>query len=123
LFEGYSVTVDEVPRVDPMVTMDMRLGAVQADLAELCRKHAIQQFDLFGSILRDDFDSESDVDVLVTFKQGMTPSLFDRMKLERALSELFRRQVDLITMGAVTQSENALLRDEILSTRLTVYAE
>ena len=85
--------------------------------------HAIQQFDLFGSILRDDFDSESDVDVLVTFKQGMTPSLFDRMKLERALSELFRRQVDLITMGAVTQSENALLRDEILSTRLTVYAE
>ena len=109
--------------MDPLIGVDARLGEAQAALAVFCRTHAIQQCDLFGSVLREDFDSESDVDVLVTFKQGQTPSLFEHMRLEKALSELFRRQVDLITMGAVTHSENELLRDEILSTRRTIYAE
>lgn len=106
-----------------MTGVEARLGRVQAAVAAFCRTHSIEQCDLFGSVLREDFGAESDVDVLVTFRQGQTPSLFEHMRLEKALSEIFHRQVDLITMGAVTQTENGLLRDEILATRRTIYAE
>lgn len=115
--------MDEEPSIDPMVNLRARLGEVQGELAVFCREHAIERCDLFGSVLREDFGAESDVDVLVTFRDRQTPSLFEHMRLEKALSELFRRQVDLISMGAVSQSENELLRDEILETRRTIYAE
>lgn len=65
-------------------------------IAEFCRRHHIQRLAFFGSVLRDDFNAESDVDVLVEFASGHTPGLafFD---MEEELSLIIGRRVDLNT--------------------------
>jgi predicted nucleotidyltransferase len=103
--------------------VETRLGVSLDRLAAFCRSHDIQQCDLFGSVLTEQFGPGSDVDVLVTFSKGRTPSLFGHMRLESGLSDLIGRPVDLITMAALKASENDLLQDEILASRRTVYAE
>jgi len=80
----------------------------QAEIAAFCRKHHIRKLSLFGSVLRDDFTSESDIDVLVEFAPGHTPGLaFFAMQEE--LSELLGRQVDLNTYGWLSD----YFRDEV----------
>ena len=65
-------------------------------LAEICRRYHVRRLALFGSVLRDDFGPESDVDILVEFEPGATPGLaFFGMEIE--LSELLGRRVDLNT--------------------------
>ena len=66
-----------------------RITADRRCLAEFCRKHHIRRLALFGSVLRHDFGSESDVDVLVDFEPSHTPGLFGIARLERELSSLF----------------------------------
>lgn len=106
-----------------MTELTQRLGCGTEVLADFCRDHHIASVALFGSVLRNDFGPSSDIDVLVAFRPGCAPSLFGRMRLEQRLAELFGRRVDLVTLDAVNWAENHLLRDEILSTRCTVYAE
>jgi predicted nucleotidyltransferase len=67
-------------------------------LAEFCRRNHIRRLALFGSVLRDDFRPESDVDVLVEFEPGTRVGL-RFFTLERELSELIGRTVDLNTVG------------------------
>lgn len=68
-------------------------------VASFCRRHCIRRMALFGSVLRDDFRPDSDVDVLVEFEPGMTPGLaFFVMQDE--LSDLLGRRVDLNTPGS-----------------------
>lgn len=100
-----------------------RFGVSYERLAEFCRRHSIARLDAFGSVLRDEFGPESDLDVVATFAPGATPTLFEHMQIERALAELVGRHVDLITMGAIEASSNELLRDEVLSTKEAVYVE
>ena len=75
-------------------------------LAAFCRRHAIRSLTIFGSVLRDDFDSQSDVDVLVEFEPGTRLGL-RFFTVERELSDLIGRKVDLNTPG--------FLSDEILA--------
>jgi len=63
---------------------------------EFCRKHHIKRLALFGSVLRDDFQKESDVDVLVEFDPGHVPG-FAFFALEQELSEILERRVELHT--------------------------
>ena len=65
-------------------------------IAEFCRKWKITELALFGSVLREDFGPESDVDVLVTFEPGHTPG-FAFFEIQAELSELLGRRVDLNT--------------------------
>lgn len=74
-----------------------RLGVNQDQLADLCRRHGIAKLSLFGSVLREDFGAESDVDVLVEFEPGMCVSYFTLGGLQQDLSDLFGRHVDLKT--------------------------
>ncbi|HEY8751729.1 MAG TPA: nucleotidyltransferase family protein [Tepidisphaeraceae bacterium] len=67
-------------------------------VAAFCRRHHIRRFALFGSILREDFRPDSDIDVLVEFEEGHIPG-FAFFELERELSELLGRRVDLNTPG------------------------
>jgi predicted nucleotidyltransferase len=67
-------------------------------LAEFCRKNGIRRLALFGSVLREDFSPTSDVDVLVEFEPGTRTGL-RFFALERELSELLGRKVDLNTVG------------------------
>jgi len=69
-------------------------------IAAFCRGHAIVRLSLFGSILRDDFSPQSDIDVLVEF-DGPSPSLLDLGGMQVELTEMFGRFVDLKTWGFI----------------------
>jgi uncharacterized protein len=73
-----------------------RLSIDQEALAVLCRQHHVQRLSLFGSVLREDFASKSDVDILVEFLPGHTPGLAF-FRLQDELSELLGHKVDLNT--------------------------
>jgi len=76
--------------------MCIKTKVPQAEIAAFCRRNAIRKLALFGSVLRDDFTPDSDVDVLVEFEPGHTPGLaFFRM--QRELSEILGRKADLNT--------------------------
>jgi predicted nucleotidyltransferase len=86
-------------------------------LAELCRRHHITRLSLFGSVLRDDFRPDSDVDVMVEFEEGKTPG-FDIVEVQDELSVLFGgRRVDLVTRPGL----NRRLREPILASAQVMY--
>jgi predicted nucleotidyltransferase len=88
----------------------------QQKIAEFCRRHRIRRLALFGSILRDDFRPESDVDVLVEFEPGArTGYAFFGMQDE--LSEILGHKVDLNTPGFLSN----YFRDEILREAVPLY--
>ena len=91
-------------------------------IAEFCRKWHIVEFALFGSVLRKDFRSESDIDVLVEFEPGSKYSLFDLVQMEDELRSIFGRSVDLLTKSAIRSSRNYLRRKAILGTAEVLYA-
>lgn len=90
-------------------------------LAAFCRQWQITKLALFGSVLRDDFDSESDVDVLVTFAPTADWSLFDVMDAQEQLSTLVGRKVDLVEREAVEKSRNYIRRNAILANARVLY--
>jgi predicted nucleotidyltransferase len=94
----------------------------QAELSAFCRRWRISELSLFGSVLRDDFGSDSDLDVLVTFSPDADWGLLDHYHMQQELVTLLGRDVDLLTRRAVEQSRNWLRRRAILSTAQVVYA-
>jgi predicted nucleotidyltransferase len=101
----------------------MKLSLPYEQIAEFCRKWNVSEFALFGSVLRDDFRSDSDVDVLVSFPSyDATPSLFDHVEMQDELVEIFGRPVDLLTRGGVEDSRNPIRKQAILATARVVYA-
>jgi predicted nucleotidyltransferase len=99
-----------------------QLHADPAEIAEFCRRHEIIRLELFGSVLRDDFGPESDIDVLATFRPGTNRrSLMEFITLEDELRELFGRDVDLVDRDVVIQSENYIRRNAILDSAEMVY--
>lgn len=87
-----------------------------------CDRWQITEFALFGSVLRDDFRPDSDVDVLVTFSSEAHHTLFDLVHMESELKEIFQREVDLVSRRGIERSLNYLRRDEILSSAQVIYA-
>lgn len=90
-------------------------------IAAFCRRWQITELALFGSVLRDDFRPDSDIDVLVTFAPDHEWSLFDLVRMQDELQELFGRPVDLVERSDVEQSKNYIRRRHILSTLEPVY--
>lgn len=90
-------------------------------LAEFCRRWKIIKLEVFGSVLRDDFGPDSDVDVLVTFDPDARWTLFDLVHAETELSSLVGRPVDLVERGPIEESENWLRRQAILDSAETLY--
>lgn len=86
------------------------------EIAAFCQRWKIRQMALFGSVLRDDFSEESDLDVLVDFEEGADWGLLDHVQMQQELRALFQRNVDLISKRALLQSPNWLRRQEILKT-------
>lgn len=91
------------------------LGPIEA----YCQKWRIAELALFGSVLREDFSAESDIDVLVTFDLDARWSLFDLVDMRDELETLLGRSVDLVTRGGL---RNPFRRHEILTSRQVVYA-
>lgn len=101
----------------------MKVSLPYEQIAEFCRKWHVSEFALFGSVLRDDFRPDSDVDVLVTFSSAeLAPSLFDHVDMQDELEEIFGRRVDLLSRKGVERSENRFRRKAILESAQVVYA-
>lgn len=95
------------------------LDVPMEQIAEFCRKWKIRQFSLFGSVLREDFRPDSDVDVLVSFQPDSTWDLLDTVDMRDELMALFGREVDFVEEGGL---RNPFRRVGILFTRQVVYA-
>jgi predicted nucleotidyltransferase len=102
--------------------MDINQLANQKDLQQFCRKWQVIELAMFGSALRPDFNSASDIDLLVAFKAKAHHTLFDLVTMREELMRLFGRPVDLISRRGLERSANYLRRAEILSTAKSIYA-
>jgi uncharacterized protein len=93
----------------------------ETEIADFCKRWCIRELALFGSVLREDFGPDSDIDVLISFAPEADWGLFDHLRMEEELSHLFNRNVDLLTRRAVEHNHNAPRRQEILGTAQTIY--
>jgi predicted nucleotidyltransferase len=101
--------------------MSAKIAIDRERIAEFCRRWKIVEFSLFGSVLRDDFRSDSDVDVLASFAPDAEWSLFDHVAMEDELIGIIGRKVDLVSRRAVERSENWIRRKAILGSAEPVY--
>jgi hypothetical protein len=101
------------------VQMGLKIDVPNEKIAAFCRKWQIRELAIFGSALGDDFRPDSDVDVLVVFSGSAHWTLFDHMRAEEELKEIFRRDVDLVEKRAI---RNPFRRQHILSHNEVIYA-
>jgi len=87
-------------------------------LSGLCRRYHVRRLALFGSVLRDDFRPDSDVDVLVSFEPEARIGFITLSRMQRELSEIFQRSVDLVPMDGL----KPIIRESVLSSSQDVYA-
>jgi predicted nucleotidyltransferase len=92
-----------------------------AEIERFCQRWQVSELSLFGSVLREDFRPDSDVDVLVTFSPGARWSLFDLARMQDDLAVILGREIDLVERKAVEQSENYIRRKHILTNLVPVY--
>jgi predicted nucleotidyltransferase len=102
--------------MSPKISLDDRR------IREYCQKWSIRELCLFGSVLREDFRPDSDVDVLVTFTPGMRYSLFQLSRMQRELKAVIGREVDLVERSEVETSDNPIRRRNVLQTAQRIYA-
>lgn len=102
---------------------DLRAILPKPEITEFCQRWKIQELAVFGSALRPDFNSESDIDVIVTFDDDADWSLLDHIRMQQELQALLKRDVDLVTKRAVEKSRNWVRRKEILNTAAVVFPE
>ncbi len=86
------------------------------DIADLCRRHHVSRLLVYGSILREDFEADSDVDMLVEFEPGCTPGLAF-IDIQDDLSNLLGRTVDLSTPAGLSK----YIRDRVMAEARTIY--
>lgn len=96
------------------------LGITFTQLAEFCQRWKVTKLSLFGSILRDDFRPDSDIDLLVTFAPNHTWGL-EFVQMREELEVLLGRSVDLLTHQSIIRSRNPLRSQEILNSAEVVY--
>lgn len=96
-----------------------RLNVSLTQISEFCQRWQIIELSLFGSVLREDFRSDSDVDVLVTFSSAYRLTFRDWIAMKAQIEEMFRRKVDLTQKKLL---KNPYSRAEILQTHQVIYA-
>ena len=101
--------------------MNLNIQVPRDRIAAFCRANGITQLAIFGSALREDFGVESDIDILVEFAPGRTPGL-KFVDIASELSDLFGREVDVLTRTSVEQSRNYIRRKAILESAEVIYA-
>ena len=103
--------------------MISKLAISQNEIEAFCLRWGIREMALFGSVLRADFNPESDIDVLVAFQPGTKVKFADLLRMEQELSAILGRKVDLGTRRSVEQDPNYLRRREILNSAQVIYAD
>jgi predicted nucleotidyltransferase len=100
----------------------MNIEINEQRVKEICSNYAIKELALFGSALSSDFNSDSDIDLLVEFKPESGISLFDIVDLKNEFEMLFGREVDIVSKNAIKKSRNHLRRKGILENYKVIYA-
>jgi hypothetical protein len=95
-----------------------RIAVPDQQVADLCRRYQVHRLALFGSVLRDDFRSDSDVDVLVDFAPAAQVGFITLARLQRELADLLGRPVDLVPR----QGLKPVIRDQVLASAEEIYA-
>jgi len=103
------------------------MGRIQIDISrekivEFCKKWEIREFALFGSVLRENFCSDSDIDVLVTFSENAKHTLFDLVNMKKELIGIFGHDVDIVSRRGIESSRNYFRRNAILNSAEAIYA-
>lgn len=93
------------------------------NIAAFCKRWGIQELALFGSVLRDDFSPDSDVDLLITVPENRRLKLADLLQMQAELEDILGREVDLGTRRSVEEDENYLRRQAVLESAQVIYAE
>jgi len=91
----------------------------EQEIAQIAVKYCVAKIEVFGSVLRSDFTSDSDIDLLITFSENSALSLFDLMDLESELSDVFKCAVDIVEPAAI---KNPIRRKIIFSSSELIYA-
>lgn len=94
-----------------------RIDVPEDKLRELCERYKVKELSVFGSVLRDDFGPDSDIDVLVEFEPGPAQGLFAFIRLQRELSELLGRKVDLVPKKGLKW----VIRDHVLESAEVIF--
>ena len=102
-------------------TLYQRLNISPAILNDFCQQAQIVELALFGSIIRDDFRPDSDIDILITFAPDRRISLLEFVGIEQQLEELCNRSVDLLEKSVVEKDDNWIRRNEILGNYQVIY--
>jgi predicted nucleotidyltransferase len=100
-----------------------KLRVTPEQIEGFCRRWDVVGLAFFGSVLRDDFGPDSDVDAMVTFPPEAHRDLFDLVEMQDELAALLGRPVDLVTRAGVEHSSNWIRRRAILESREAVYGE
>jgi hypothetical protein len=98
--------------------MRPKIDIPSQEIITFCQRHHIRQLALFGSVLRDDFGSESDVDVLVEFEPDAQIGYQRFFRLQDELSALFGREVDLFTPNSL----KPFARESAMQNKAVIYA-
>ena len=102
--------------------MSTRIDVPDAGLRQWCHRHAVRRLAFFGSVLRDDFSAQSDVDVLVEFEPEAHGGLLDLCRMQTELGSILGRNVDFVDRAALENSRNYIRRQAVLATAQTFYA-
>ena len=103
------------------VTANPRVPIDREQVEAFCRRWKIVELSLFGSVLRDDFRPDSDVDVLVSFAPDARWTLFDVVAMQDELADILGRRVDFTLRKGIEESANWIRRTEILGTAVPFY--
>jgi addiction module HigA family antidote len=126
LWEAERTIGEEVGRIRPMETAGQteeetvagRLGLDAKVLADFSERHGVSELAVFGSILRDDYGPDSDIDILVSFAPGAKVSLFDLVDMTDELTAMLNRLVDLVPKEGL----KPYVRRSVLETAQVIYA-
>ena len=103
--------------------MPIAIALPQQSIREFCQRWQIVELSVFGSVLRDDFRSDSDIDILVAFAPTANWGLLEHAQMQQELETILGRAVDLISKRAIERSSNWIRRQEILSTAQIIYVQ
>lgn len=101
-----------------MTVQPLPVSVPQAEIDDFCRRHHVRRLALFGSVLRDDFRPDSDIDVLIEFEPGHAPG-FAFFALEAELKQVLGREIDLNTPEDLSR----YFREQVVSTAECLYAK
>jgi predicted nucleotidyltransferase len=104
----------------------MKIHGIDLDslaIRDFCSKWKINELSVFGSILRDDFKPDSDIDFLISYDQDAEWDMSDVVIMKGELARIVGRSVDIISRAAIERSDNRFIKKEVLSTSEPVYAK